>query len=191
MKAVCVRARISSVRPGRRATTRTMALFGGGAKPAPSSLYDIKIKTIDGKDASMDQFKGKVLLIVNVASQCGFTPQYGELVEMYNKYNKDGLEVIAQPCNQFGGQEPASNPEIKAFAERKGAKFPMLMKGDVNGGEELPLWTYLKSKQGGLMGNEIKWNFSKFLVDRQGNVKKRYPSTTPPSAIESDIKSLL
>lgn len=133
----------------------------------------------------------QVLLIVNVASQCGFTPQYNDLVELYNKYQSKGLEVIAQPCNMFGGQEPGSNSSIKSFAERKGAKFPMLMKADVNGANEEPLWTYLKAKQGGLMGNDIKWNFTKFLVSRSGEVVKRYGSTTPPAAFESDIVALL
>lgn len=133
----------------------------------------------------------QVLLIVNVASQCGFTPQYNDLVELYNKYNSQGFEVIAQPCNMFGGQEPGSNASIKSFAERKGAKFPMLMKGDVNGPQEEPLWTYLKAKQGGLLGDDIKWNFTKFLANRSGEVVKRYGSTTTPADIESDIVSLL
>lgn len=93
--------------------------------------------------------------------------------------------------NQFGGQEPGSNQEVKAFAQRQGATFPLLSKGDVNGAEEKPLWSYLKSRQGGILGNDIKWNFSKFLVDRQGNVVKRYPSTTAPLQIEADIKNLL
>jgi len=135
-----------------RTTTsvRTMALFGG-AKAAPSSLYDINVKTIDGKDASMSAYKGKVLLVVNLASQCGFTPQYTELAQLYDKYQKQGLEIIGQPCNQFGGQEPGSNSEVKSFAQRKGASFPLLSKADVNGPNEEPLWTYLKSKKGGLV----------------------------------------
>ena len=130
-------------------------------------------------------------MIVNVASQCGFTPQYNDLVELYNKYNKQGFEVIAQPCNMFGGQEPGSNSSIKSFAERKGAKFPMLMKADVNGDNEEELWTFLKKEQGGMLGSDIKWNFTKFLVDRNGKVVKRYGSTTAPLAVESDITALL
>lgn len=128
---------------------------------------------------------------MNVASQCGFTPQYNDLVELHNKYGNQGFEVIAQPCNQFGAQEPGSNASIKSFAERKGAKFPMLMKGDVNGDKEEELWTFLKKEKGGLMGNDIKWNFTKFLVGKDGQVIKRYPSTTSPLDIEKDIVAQL
>ncbi|EFN52049.1 hypothetical protein CHLNCDRAFT_49115 [Chlorella variabilis] len=139
----------------------------------------------------MDRYKGKVLLIINVASACGFTPQYTEMTELYNKYAAKGLEVLAFPCNQFGSQEPGSNSEIKSFAERKGFKGPMFAKTDVNGSEAEPLFTYLKNQQGGLLTSDIKWNFTKFLVDRSGNVVKRYGSTTTPMAIEADIKALL
>ena len=181
-----------SARNSRRQSFQCRALFGGGTtKPVPSSIYDITVNTIDGSEVSMAQYKGKVVLVVNVASQCGFTPQYKELVALYDKYKGQGLEIIAQPCNQFGGQEPGSNQEVKAFAQRQGAAFALLSKGDVNGADEKPLWSYLKAKQGGILGNDIKWNFSKFLVDRQGNVVKRYPSTTAPLQIEADIKALL
>jgi len=168
-----------------------MALFGG-AKTASGSIYDIEVQTIDGKNTTMKNYKGKVLLIVNLASQCGFTPQYAELVELYKKYKSQGLEILGQPCSQFGNQEPGSNKEIKSFAERNyGATFPLLAKGNVNGSEELPLWSYLKSKKGGLMGDDIKWNFSKFIVDRNGTVVSRHPSTTAPLALEEEIKKLL
>ncbi|PRW33989.1 glutathione peroxidase [Chlorella sorokiniana] len=168
----------------------TRALFGGGAA-TKGSIYDYSVKSIDGKDINMSQFKGKVLLIINVASACGFTPQYTEMTELQNKYNGQGLEVLAFPCNQFGAQEPGSNSEIKSFAERKGFKGPMFAKSDVNGPDALPLFGYLKSAQGGLLTADIKWNFTKFLVDRSGNVVKRYGSTTSPMQIESDIKALL
>ncbi len=135
---------------------RTMALFGGGAKTAPASIYDISVETIDGKTVPMSQFKNKVVLVVNVASACGMTPQYADLVALYDKYKSKGLEILAFPCNSFGSQESGSNSQIKSFAQAKGAKFVMLSKGDVNGPGEQPLWTYLKSKQGGLLGNDIK-----------------------------------
>jgi glutathione peroxidase len=173
-----------------RRVMQTRALFGGSTTTA-DSLYNYTVKGIDGKDIKMDRFKGKVLLIINVASACGFTPQYTEMSELYNKYARDGLEVLAFPCNQFGGQEPGSNPEIKAFAERKGFKGPMFAKTDVNGSNAEPLWTYLKSQQGGMLTSDVKWNFTKFLVDRSGKVVKRYGSTVAPLQIESDIKSLL
>nr|AFI55002.1 GPX1b [Chlorella sp. NJ-18] len=172
------------------ATQQTSALFGGSAT-AGKSLYDYDVKSIDGKDIKMDKFKGKVLLVINVASACGFTPQYTEMSELYNKYSKDGLEVLAFPCNQFGAQEPGSNSEIKSFAERKGFKGPMFAKTDVNGPNALPLFDFLKGQQGGLLTSDIKWNFTKFLVDRNGNVVKRYGSTTTPRQIESDVKKLI
>lgn len=171
---------------------RTMALFGAAASKTSDSIYDIEVETIDGRKVSMKSFKGKVLLIVNLASQCGFTPQYAELVELYKKYKSQGLEIIGQPCSQFGNQEPGSNKEIKSFAERNyGATFPLLAKGNVNGSDELPLWSYLKSKKGGILGDDIKWNFSKFTVARDGTVVSRHPSTTSPLALEEEIKKLL
>ncbi|KAL4436645.1 hypothetical protein ABPG75_003784 [Micractinium tetrahymenae] len=176
--------------PAARQQTRTMALFGGSAA-TKGSLYDFTVKGIDGQDINMSKFKGKVLLIINVASACGFTPQYTEMTELYNKYSRQGLEVLAFPCNQFGAQEPGSNSEIKSFAERKGFKGPMFAKSDVNGPNALPLFDYLKSQQGGLLTSDLKWNFTKFLVDREGKVVNRYGSTTTPLAIENDIKALL
>lgn len=173
-----------------RSAVRTMALFGA-SKTVPDSIYDIKVTTIDGKEISMSQFKGKVLLIANVASACGMTPQYADFVELYDKYKSKGLEIIAFPCNAFGSQESGSNSQIKSFAQNKGFKATMLSKGEVNGPGEQPLWTFLKSKQGGLLGADIKWNFTKFLVDRNGNVVSRYAPTSPPLAFEADVKALL
>ena len=125
--------RPSGARPVHRSAVRPMALFGGAAKSTAGSIYDIKVKSIDGSQYGMDKYKGKVLLCVNVASACGFTPQYTEMAELYTKYSKQGLEIIAQPCNAFGGQEPGSNSEVKSFAARKGFNGPMLAKGEVNG----------------------------------------------------------
>lgn len=121
----------------------------------------------------------------------GFTPQYADLNTLYDKFKSQGFEIVAQPCNQFGGQEPGSCEVIKSFAEKKGAKFTLLEKADVNGGNQTDLYSFLKSKSGGLFGSDVKWNFEKFLVDRSGNVVKRYGSMTNPSAIEGDIKALL
>lgn len=172
--------------------TRTMAFFGGGnAKTLPSSIYDISVTTIDGKDISMSQFKNKVVLVVNVASACGFTPQYTDMAQLYDKYKGKGFEILAFPCNAFGGQEPAANPQIKQFAQNKGAKFQLLAKGEVNGPGEHPLFTYLKNKKGGILGDDIKWNFAKFLVDKNGNVVGRWPSTTSPMELEGEIVKLL
>ncbi|KAI3426070.1 hypothetical protein D9Q98_008038 [Chlorella vulgaris] len=187
--------RTVSAAPARKANMQSVrALFGGGGSSAATSsspIYDFKVKGIDGSEVKLDRYKGKVLLVVNVASACGFTPQYTEMTELYNKYNKQGLEILAFPCNQFGSQEPGSNSEIKSFAERKGFKGPIFAKTDVNGSNAEPLWTYLKSKQGGMLTSDVKWNFTKFLVDRSGEVVKRYGSTTTPLAIESDIAALL
>lgn len=167
----------------------TVAMFGSAN--AQGSLYDFKVTSIDGKEVSMSQFKDKVLLIVNTASQCGFTPQYLDFVDLYGKYKSQGFEVLAFPCNQFGGQEPGSNSEIKSFASKKGATFPIFAKSDVNGPNALPLFKFLKDKQGGLLTSDIKWNFTKFLVDKNGNVVKRYASTATGAEIEKDIKALL
>lgn len=144
--------------------------------------------TADGGKQSLSKYKGKVLLIVNVASACGFTPQYTGLAALADKYPND-LVVIAQPCNQFGGQEPGSDKDIATFAKNKGLKRGLILsKADVNGANQTDLYAFLKSKKGGIMGNDVKWNFAKFLVDRQGNVVGRYPSTTAPESIEADIK---
>ncbi|KAL3819093.1 hypothetical protein ACJIZ3_004998 [Penstemon smallii] len=157
------------------------------------SLHDFTVKDIDGKDVSLSKFKGKALLIVNVASRCGLTSSnYTELSHIYEKYKTQGFEILAFPCNQFGGQEPGSNPEIKQFAcTRFKAEFPIFDKVDVNGPKTAPVYQFLKSNAGGFLGDLIKWNFEKFLVDKNGKVVERYPPTTSPLQIEKDIQKLL
>ncbi|XP_020090839.1 probable phospholipid hydroperoxide glutathione peroxidase [Ananas comosus] len=157
------------------------------------SIYDFTVKDIDGKDVSLSKFKGKALLIVNVASKCGLTSSnYTELSHLYEKYKSQGFEILAFPCNQFGGQEPGSNSEIKQFAcTRFKAEFPIFDKVDVNGPNTAPIYQFLKSSAGGFLGDLIKWNFEKFLVDKNGKVVERYPPTTSPFQIERDIQKLL
>mmetsp|Transcript_5388 Transcript_5388/g.15428 ORF Transcript_5388/g.15428 Transcript_5388/m.15428 type:complete len:225 (-) Transcript_5388:258-932(-) len=161
------------------------------AMAAASSIYDLSAQDIDGSNVDLASYKGKVLLVVNVASQCGFTKQYTGLQELQAKYNQKGFELLAFPCNQFGGQEPGSNDQIKAFAENKGATFKLFDKVDVNGDKASPVWKYLKEQQGGFLTSDIKWNFSKFLVDKNGKVAKRYASTATPEEIDADIAALL
>ncbi|CAN4075732.1 unnamed protein product [Withania somnifera] len=157
------------------------------------TIYDFTVKDIDGKDVPLSTFKGKVLLIVNVASRCGLTTSnYTELSHVYEKYKNQGLEILAFPCNQFGAQEPGSNPEIKQFAcTRFKAEFPIFDKVDVNGPNTAPVYQFLKSSTGGFLGDLVKWNFEKFLVDKNGKVVERYPPTTSPFQIEKDIQKLL
>jgi glutathione peroxidase len=157
------------------------------------SIYDFKLKTIDGDDTTLAPYRGKAMLIVNVASQCGFTPQYEGLEELYKKYREKGLEVLGFPCNQFGSQEPAAEAEIKTFCStRFGVTFPMFSKVEVNGAGTHPLYEFLKKEERGLLGTEaIKWNFTKFLVDREGRVIKRYSPTSKPKDLEGDIEGVL
>lgn len=156
------------------------------------SIYDYKVKGIFGDEISMSDYAGKVMLIVNTASKCGFTPQFEGLEKLYKDHDKEGLVVLGFPCNQFKEQDPGSNNAIQNFCSLNyGVTFPMFSKIDVNGKNEDPLYTFLKKEKGGLMGSKIKWNFTKFLVDRQGNVVKRYSPTTKPEAIEEDIIELL
>ncbi|CAN6458891.1 unnamed protein product [Victoria cruziana] len=157
------------------------------------SIHDFTVKDIDGKDISLSKFKGKVLLIVNVASQCGLTnSNYTELTHLYEKYKCQGFEILAFPCNQFGAQEPGTNPQIKHFAcTRFKAEFPIFDKVDVNGPNTTPVYQFLKSSTGGFLGDLIKWNFEKFLVNGDGKVVERYIPTTSPFQIEKDIKKLL
>lgn len=159
----------------------------------PKSVYDFTVKDAKGQDVDLSIYKGKVLLIVNVASQCGLTnSNYTELTKLYDKYKDQGLEILAFPCNQFGSQEPGNNEEIQQFAcTRFKAEFPIFDKVDVNGANTAPIYKFLKSSKGGLFGDGIKWNFSKFLVDKEGKVVDRYAPTTSPLSIEKDIKKLL
>jgi glutathione peroxidase len=158
-----------------------------------ASVYDFSVKDIHGKEQKLDRYKDKVMLIVNVASKCGFTPQYKGLESLYEKMQSRGLEVLGFPCNQFGAQEPGTEKEIESFCELNyGVKFPLFAKVDVNGDEAAPLYKYLKKTKPGLLGTEaIKWNFTKFLVDRKGNVIERYGSNVEPEAIADDIEKLL
>jgi glutathione peroxidase len=157
------------------------------------SIYDFEVTNIDGKNISIGKYKGKVLLIVNVASDCGLTYQYEGLEKLYQKYKKQGLMVLGFPCNQFNNQESGSDKEIKQFCKSKyNVHFDMFSKLEVNGVDADPLYKYLKSKKGGFLGfNSVKWNFTKFLVDREGNVIKRYSPSTNPFKLEKEIEKLL
>ncbi|CAI9775757.1 unnamed protein product [Fraxinus pennsylvanica] len=159
----------------------------------PKSVHDFTVKDARGNDVDLSIYKGKVLLIVNVASQCGLTnSNYTELTKIYETYKDQGLEILAFPCNQFGSQEPGTNEEIQQFAcTRFKAEYPIFDKVDVNGSNAAPLYKFLKSSKGGFLGDGIKWNFSKFLVDKEGRVVDRYAPTTSPLSIEKDIKKLL
>ena len=157
------------------------------------TVYDFDVKTIDGKNVSLGSFRGQALLVVNVASQCGFTPQYGGLEQLYDKYKDRGFAVLGFPSNQFGSQEPGSDSEIKTFCETSfGVKFPLFSKIDVNGAQAHPLFQFLTREKPGLLGTEsIKWNFTKFLVDRSGNPVKRFAPQDKPESLEGDIEKVL
>ena len=155
-------------------------------------IYDFKVTNNKGEEVSLDRYKGKVLLIVNTATGCGFTPQYKGLEELYKKYKAEGLEILDFPCNQFGHQAPGSDQDIDSFCTLKyDTTFPRFRKIDVNGENASPLYKWLKKEKGGIFGNAIKWNFTKFLVNRNGKVVGRYSPTTPPAKIEGKIKELL
>jgi len=158
-----------------------------------TSVYDFTAKTLQGRDASLADYRGQVLLIVNTASKCGFTPQYEGLEKLYEELHPKGLTVLGFPCNQFGAQEPGSADEIGQFCQvNYGVSFPMFAKVDVNGGDTAPLYRYLKKERPGLLGSEaIKWNFTKFLVDRDGNVVSRYAPNVEPESLGGDIRKLL
>ena len=158
-----------------------------------AGIYDFAVKDIHGKTVKLDAFKGKPLLIVNTASKCGFTPQYKGLEALYKKLHGKGLEILGFPCNQFGEQEPGDEAEIESFCEvNYGVTFPMFAKVDVNGDAAAPLYKFLKKEKPGLLGSEaIKWNFTKFLVDRSGKVVERYAPNTEPAEIAGDIQKLL
>ena len=158
-----------------------------------ASVYDYSAKTITGQDKAIADFKGQVLLIVNTASKCGFTPQFKGLEELYEKYKDKGLAVLGFPCNQFLNQDPADDAQISEFCELNyGVTFPMFAKIDVNGDNADPIFKHLTAAAPGLLGiKAVKWNFTKFLVDRNGKVISRYAPATKPEDIESDIKKLL
>ncbi len=156
------------------------------------SIYDFKARDAKGKEISLSDYKGKVLLIVNTATGCGFTPQYEGLQKLYDKYNEKGFEILDFPCNQFGNQAPGTEDEIVSFCQLNyNVSFKQFAKINVNGADEHPLYKYLKSAKGGMMGSKIKWNFTKFLVDRNGEVVERYAPTVTPEKIEDRIKELL
>lgn len=176
------------------AITLFLSLFQLNAKEANvQNIYDFEVKTIDGKATTLEPYKGKVVLIVNVASRCGFTPQYDGLQALYEKYKERGFVILGFPCNQFGAQEPGSEAEIHNFCRVNfGVTFPMFAKIEVNGENSHPLYTYLKAEQPGLLGIEaIKWNFTKFLVDRSGTVVDRFAPSTKPVELEEAIEKLL
>lgn len=158
-----------------------------------NSIYDIPLKKINGEEVNLEQYKGKVLLIVNTASKCGFTPQFEGLEKLYKEYVDRGLVILGFPSNQFLHQDPGSNEEISEFCSLNyGVTFPMFAKIDVNGDATHPLYENLKKSAKGVMGSEkIKWNFTKFLVDKNGNVVKRFPPTTEPSKLVPTIEKLL
>lgn len=157
------------------------------------SIYDFQATTSEGAVVSLDHYRGRVLLVVNVASQCGFTPQYRGLETLYRKYRDAGLTVLAFPSDEFGRQEPGSDADIRKFcASEYDVTFPLFRKTEVNGPDAHPLYRFLKAERRGLLGSAaIKWNFTKFLVDRQGQVLKRYGSSHTPAALEGDIVDAL
>jgi glutathione peroxidase len=157
-----------------------------------TSIADFTATTLAGEQQALAEYKGKVVLVVNTASQCGFTPQYAGLEELYRDYADRGLVVLGFPCNQFGHQEPGGAEEIGAFCEKNyGVSFPMFDKIDVNGADAHPLYQWLKTEEGGVLGSRIKWNFTKFLLGRDGQVIKRFGSTTPPEKLRADIEQAL
>ncbi len=160
---------------------------------AQASVYDFEALSIDGKPAQLASQRGKVLLIVNTASQCGFTPQFAGLEQLWKDYRDRGLVVIGFPSNQFGGQDPGSNDQISSFCEMNyGVSFPMMAKVEVNGGSAHPLWKFLTAEARGVLGTQaIKWNFTKFLVGKDGQVIRRYAPNDEPAALTEDIEAAL
>ncbi len=156
------------------------------------TLSDFTATTITGEERPLETYAGKVALVVNTASKCGFTPQFEGLEKLHSEYADEGLVVLGFPCNQFGNQDPGGNEEIGAFCEKNyGVTFPMFEKVDVNGSDAHPLYQWLREEKGGVLGDSIKWNFTKFLVGRDGTVIKRYGSTTAPEKIADDIEKAL
>ena len=159
----------------------------------PASVYDFEALSIDGRSVPLSQYRGRVLLIVNTASACGFTPQFGGLEQLHQTYGARGLVVLGFPCNQFGAQDPGSNDEIGAFCQKNyGVSFPMMGKIDVNGADAHPLYRWLAAEAPGLLGSKaIKWNFTKFLVGQDGQVIKRYAPQDAPAKLANDIEAAL
>ena len=158
-----------------------------------SNIYQFEAELLEGDIKALADYKGKVMLIVNTASKCGFTPQFAGLEKLYEKYKPPGLEILGFPCNQFGGQDPGTNKEIGAFCQRNyGVNFPMFAKVDVKGPEAHAIFRFLTREAKGILGSQnIKWNFTKFLVGRNGEVLGRYAPTTKPEALEADIEKAL
>ena len=156
------------------------------------NIYDFTVEAPGNKKVSLSEYRGKVILIVNTATKCGLAPQFDGLEALHQKYSEQGLVVLGFPCNQFANQEPVSDEEMSSVCKLNfGVTFPLFSKIDVNGPEESPLYTYLKSEKGGLLGSAIKWNFTKFLIGRDGNVVERYAPTTEPKSLIADIEKLL
>lgn len=156
------------------------------------NIYDFKATDIDGENVDLSVYRGKVLLIVNTASKCGFTPQYKGLESLYQEFDQEHFSVLGFPCDQFGNQEPGDESEIKGFCELNyGVTFPLFEKIDVNGEQAHPLFKFLKNEKGGLLTKDIKWNFTKFLIDKNGNVVERFAPTTTPESIKNKIKALI
>ncbi len=157
-----------------------------------TTLHDFTATAIDGSEVDLAHYRGKAVLVVNTASKCGFTPQYKGLEELYEQYADDGLVVLGFPCDQFGHQEPGDEGEIAEFCSLNyGVTFPMFAKIDVNGDGAHPLYQWLRTQKGGVLGDKIKWNFTKFLVDPDGNVVDRYASITKPEKLAADIAKVL
>lgn len=166
----------------------TISLFAAN----PEHFYDFKVKTITGETVKLNKYKGKVILVVNTASKCGLTPQYEGLEDLYQQYGADGFVILGFPCNQFLGQEPGTAEEIQQFCTSKyNITFPLFEKIEVNGKDANPLYVFLKNKQVLEGKNDIRWNFEKFLIDRKGNVIKRYAPKTKPEALKADIEESL
>jgi glutathione peroxidase len=156
------------------------------------TIYDFNVLDANGNEKSLADFKGKVVLIVNVASKCGYTPQYKELETLYETWHSQGFEILAFPCDQFGHQEPGSNAEIQQFCQLNyGVTFPVYAKIDVNGKNAAPLYDYLRSERKGILGGHIEWNFTKFLIDRDGNPVERFSSKVTPDKLSAPIEKLL
>ena len=157
-----------------------------------TNIYQFEAELLDGQNKAFSDYEGKVLLIVNTASKCGFTPQFAGLEKLYQQYKDQGLEVLGFPCNQFGGQDPGSNEQIGSFCQKNyGVSFPMFSKIDVKGPEAHAIFRYLTNNSKGILGNGIKWNFTKFLINRQGHVAARFAPLTKPEKLQSDIERLL